>query len=138
MSRVISSTITATLSGAWEDDLTVTLPAPPVTDPDYSLSVATIPITAGGTTGTSTLTAIDDTIDQTTPDSRSVSLSTTSIDSYVVGVTVTNATITIGDDDNVSEGHGGEAVGGRRRISRWTGRRRSERRDTGLSGTRHH
>ena len=106
LSRGNTSIITATLTHAWEDDVTVTLPAPPATDPAYSLNTTTIAIAAGQTTGTSTLTAVDDTVDQTSPDSRSVSLSATTIDSDVIAVTVTNATITISDDDNVAAATG--------------------------------
>ena len=102
--RVNQSTITATLSGKWEDDLTITPPA--AVSGLYTLSAAAITIPAGSTTETVTLTAVDDTTDQTSPDSRSVSLSNTTVDSDVVAVSVTNATITINDDDNVAKAAG--------------------------------
>ena len=101
LSRSTSTDVTATLSHAWEDDLTVTLPTPVAGL--YTLSTTTITFAAGTTTPSRavTMTAVDDTIDQVSPDSRSVSISTTTIDSYVVALNVTTPTITINDDDNV-------------------------------------
>ena len=98
LGRVNVSTITATLSGAWEDDVAVTLPS----GADHTLSASTITIAAGSTSGTATLTAVDDTTNQTSPDSRSVSLAATAVDSYVVAVSA-SVTITISDDDNVAK-----------------------------------
>ena len=71
------------------------------TTDDYS--VAPIVIAAGSTSATGTLTAVDDTIDQTSPDSRSASISATTVDSNVIALTITSGddTITVNDDDNV-------------------------------------
>ena len=100
--RVNASTITATLSGAWEQDVTVTPPA--AVSGLYTLGSATISIAAGATVGTTTLAAVDDTVDQAgSPGSRSIPLSNTTIDTPAIGVTVTNAAITLNDDDNVSK-----------------------------------
>ena len=100
LSRVNTSTISAALSHAWEDDLTVTLPS--AVAGLYTLSGTAISFTAGSTTASPasvTLTAVDDTVDQTGPDSRTASLATTSVDSHAVAVSTTN--VTINDDDNV-------------------------------------
>ena len=104
LSRVNESTITATLSGKWEDDLTIAPPA--AVSGLYTLGSAAISIPAGSASGTVKLTSVDDTINQTSPDSRSVSLSNTTVNSKVIAVTVTNATITINDDDNVAKAAG--------------------------------
>ena len=107
LSRHNTSVITPTLSGAWEDDLTVTLPSPVAGL--YTLSTTTITFAAGSTTTTPasvTLTAVDDTVDQTGPDSRTLSLIAASVDSYAVKrvFAPTSAfTITINDDDNVAK-----------------------------------
>ena len=99
LSRVTESVITATLSGAWEDDLTVTLPS--AVAGLYTLGASTLSLPAGSLTATTKLTAVDDTVDQTSPDSRSLSIASTTIDSHVVALTVSDPTITISDDDNV-------------------------------------
>ena len=102
LSRHNTTTITATLSNAWEEAVVVTPPA--AVSGLYTLSAATISIAAGSTTGSVTLTAVDDTIDQTTPNSRSISLTATAVDTPVMNVTFvpTSAeTIIVNDDDNV-------------------------------------
>ena len=102
LSRVNASTVTATLTNAWEQDVTVTPPA--AVSGLYTLSAATISITAGQTRGTVTVTGVDDTTDQTgSPGSRSITLSTTSVDDPAIAVAVTNAAITLNDDDNVAK-----------------------------------
>ena len=53
--RVAPSTVTATLSKAWNEDVVVTLP----TSAAYTMSAATVTIAAGSMTGTATLTAVN-------------------------------------------------------------------------------
>ena len=101
--RQNTSTITAVLDHAWEEDLTVALPTSAA---NYTLNSTTIKFAAGSTTASPTsvtLTAVDDTVNQTSPDSRSVSLSATDIGSYVVALSITGSDITIHDDDNVAK-----------------------------------
>ena len=107
LSRVNASTITASLGGTntWEEDLTVTLPT--ADDTKFTLSATTFSIAAGSTSAPITLTAVDDTENQAgDPGTRSVSLSAMSVGDYVIAVTVSNATITINDDDNVAKATG--------------------------------
>ena len=102
LSRHNTTTITATLANAWEDAVVVTPPA--AVSGLYTLSSATISIAAGSTTGNVTLTAVDDATDQTTPDSRSISLTATAVDTpamNVIFVPTSAETIIVNDDDNV-------------------------------------
>ena len=105
LSRINTSGLSAALGHAWEDDLTVTLPS--AVAGLYTLSGTTISIAAGSTTGTATvtLTAVDDTVDQTLPDSRTASFSAASVDSYVVArvLSPVSGNIAILDDDNVAK-----------------------------------
>ena len=107
LSRLNASTITASLgdTNTWEEDLTVTLPTADASK--FTLSATTFSIAAGSTSQTIKLTAVDDTENQAgDPGTRSVSLSAMSVGDYVIAVTVSNATITINDDDNVAKATG--------------------------------
>ncbi len=96
-----SSTITATLSATASTDTTITLtPSGTATGSgtDYTLSSTTITITAGNTTGTATLSAVQDALDE---DDETVILDITGV-SGGGGATESGSqqqTITITDDD---------------------------------------
>ena len=103
--RDTTSTVTATLSGAWHNDVTVT----PLVDASYTLSAATITITAGSTSGTTTLTAVNNYLCGTatcpaSASNKSVSVTSTSNDPWVSVGTAPSLTIT--DDDAMAAATG--------------------------------
>ena len=95
-----ASTVTATLSGASSEALTLTVSAAPVSPAvagDYTLSGTTLTIAAGArtSTGTVTLTAVDNDVDAV---DKTVTVSATATGGN--GVTApANRTLTIEDDD---------------------------------------
>ena len=93
--RATSTTVTATLSGAWHHDVTIT-PAADATA--YTLGAAGVTINAGSTTGTTTLTAVNNFVDAA---NKSVTLNATTNDPWVsVGEA---PSITINDDDELAK-----------------------------------
>ena len=93
--RATSTIVTATLSGKWHHDVTVT-PAADATA--YTLDATGITVNAGSTTGTTTLTAVNNFVDAA---NKSVTLNATTNDPWVsVG---TAPSITINDDDELAK-----------------------------------
>jgi hypothetical protein len=103
-----TSTVTATLSAAVAHDTTITLtPTGTATDEsDYTLSSTTITITAGQTTGTATLTAVQDTSDETN-ETIIVDISNVSSVDDVYESGTQQVTVTITDDDATPAPSGG-------------------------------
>ncbi|WP_420904253.1 Calx-beta domain-containing protein [Candidatus Magnetaquiglobus chichijimensis] len=117
-----TATVTATLSAAAASDTTVTIAATGTatgSGTDYTLSTTTITILAGNTTGTATLTAVQDTLDEV---DETVILDITNV-SGGGGASESGTqqqTVTLTDDDNpptvsidsptVSEGNSGSAT----------------------------
>ena len=95
--RATSSTLTATLSAEWSEDVTVTLP----TNTAYTLSVATITISAGSTSGTATLTAVNNFTDAA---NNIVTLTQAAHPTDTTWVSKgTDTNITINDDDELTK-----------------------------------
>ena len=96
------STVTATLSHPSSADTTVTVEVSPVSPDDYTLSMATmltIAATATKSTGVVTITAHDNRVDA---DAKTVTVSGSAANSLATDGTtlaVTDATLTIADDD---------------------------------------
>ena len=120
-SRVNQATVTVTLSGAWHHDVTVTPAADTAT---YTLGAASVTIAAGSTTGTVSLTAVNNfkcgTSDcPASKVNKSVSLAATTNDPWVsVG---TAPTVTINDDDEFTKPTGVKlSVDGTKMRADWT------------------
>ena len=95
--RVSTSTITATLDKAWNEDVTVTL----ATSTAYTLGAATATISAGSATTTATLTAVNNFVDAA---NNAVTMTLANLPTNTPWVSKgTDATITINDDDSLTK-----------------------------------
>lgn len=114
-----SATVTATISAALASTVTVTLAYTGTatgSGTDYTASSATITIAAGDTSGTATITAVDDALDET---NETVTVDITGVENCAESGTQ-QITVTITDDDDapsvsvndasVTEGNSGTAT----------------------------
>jgi len=114
-----TATVTATLSAVASTDTTVTLAATGTATgdgTDYTLSSTTITITAGQTTGTASVTSVQDTLDEA-DETVIVSIDSVSGGGGATESGTQSVTVTISDDDatptvsiadtSLSEGHAG-------------------------------
>ena len=105
-SRVNAATVTARLNKTHTSALTVTLP----TDASYTLSASTITIAAGSTTGTVTLTAVNNYVDAA---NKTVNLATgATVSDASVNVISAVPTLTINDDDELAKVTGVSVISG--------------------------
>ena len=96
-SRVNASTVTATLSGKWNEDVLVMLP----TNAAYTTSATTITIASGATTGTATLTAVNNFVDAA---DNAVTLTLATHPTATTWISKgTDVSITINDDDELAK-----------------------------------
>ena len=95
--RVNASTVTATLDKAWNAPIVVTLP----TNAAYKMNPTTITIAAGSTTGTSTLTAVNNFVDAA---NNAVTLTQATHPADTTwAYKGTDDSITINDDDSLAK-----------------------------------
>ncbi len=98
--RATSSTLTVTLSGAWTEGITFTLPTPATgANATHTLSSTTITIAAGSTSGTSTLTAVNNKTDAA---DKTVTLSGITASDVRFSAGVTAPSVIIRDDDDIT------------------------------------
>ena len=91
--RVNVSTFTATLNMAWHTDVVVT----PSANTAYRLGAPTVTVTAGNTTATMTITAVNNRVDAA---NNAIGVGATPDDPWAIPGT--NATLTINDDDSLA------------------------------------
>ena len=95
--RATSSTVTATLDTAWNVPVVVTLP----TNAAYSWSASTITIAAGATTGTATLSAVNNYVDASNATVTLTQATHPTATKWIVKGT--DVSITINDDDELDK-----------------------------------
>ena len=95
--RATSSTVTATLDTAWDEDVVITPPP----NAAYSWSADTITIAAGATTATATLTAVNNFTDAANA-TVTLTLATYPTDSKWISKG-TDVSVTINDDDELTK-----------------------------------
>ena len=93
-----AATITATLDRVYDQDVTLNLITGGTTtlNTDYTLSTTAITISAGATTGTSTLSTVQDALDEADRDTVRIQVGTTT---YATSATTQKILISIEDDD---------------------------------------